>query len=130
MARLDAIGVIVSDLSRAVAFYRHLGLPFPDEVDPEGHGHVEAQLDSGMRFMLDSEASVLEFDPGWTAPSGGHRVATAFLCDSPSEVDRLFKELVKAGGRAHKEPWDAFWGQRYAQVDDPDGNGVDLFAAL
>jgi uncharacterized glyoxalase superfamily protein PhnB len=30
----------------------------------------------------------------------------------------------------HLEPWDAFWGQRYATVRDLDGNGVDLFAAL
>ena len=30
----------------------------------------------------------------------------------------------------HHEPWDAFWGQRYATVLDPDGNSVDLFAAL
>jgi uncharacterized glyoxalase superfamily protein PhnB len=28
------------------------------------------------------------------------------------------------------EPWDAFWGQRYAVVHDPDGNGVDLFCPL
>jgi uncharacterized glyoxalase superfamily protein PhnB len=27
-------------------------------------------------------------------------------------------------------PWDAFWGMRYAVVKDPDGNAVDLFAAL
>ncbi len=26
--------------------------------------------------------------------------------------------------------WDAFWGQRYAILHDPDGNGVDLFAPL
>jgi uncharacterized glyoxalase superfamily protein PhnB len=25
---------------------------------------------------------------------------------------------------------DAFWGQRYATVLDPDGNSVDLFASL
>jgi catechol 2,3-dioxygenase-like lactoylglutathione lyase family enzyme len=29
-----------------------------------------------------------------------------------------------------KEPYDAFWGQRYANVADPDGNAVDLFAPL
>ena len=28
------------------------------------------------------------------------------------------------------EPWDAVWGQRYAVVHDPDGNPVDLYAAL
>ncbi len=34
------------------------------------------------------------------------------------------------GTEGHKEPWDAFWGQRYAQAKDPDGNVVDLFAPL
>ena len=38
--------------------------------------------------------------------------------------------LVAAGYQGGKEPWDAFWGQRYAQVFDPDGNSVDLFAPL
>jgi uncharacterized glyoxalase superfamily protein PhnB len=28
------------------------------------------------------------------------------------------------------EPWDAFWGQRYATAKDPDGNHVDLFASI
>jgi uncharacterized glyoxalase superfamily protein PhnB len=130
MPRLDAIGVIVFDLTRSAAFYRHVGLRFPEPVDPEGHGHAEAELENGLRFMLDTEAGIREFDPGWTQPSGGHRVAAAFLCESPAEVDRVFKELVRAGGKPHREPWDAFWGQRYAQVHDPDGNVVDLFAAL
>jgi hypothetical protein len=30
----------------------------------------------------------------------------------------------------YREPWDAFCGQRYAMVKDPDGNPVDLFASL
>ena len=42
----------------------------------------------------------------------------------------MFAELVAAGYDGHLEPWDAFWGQRYASVRDPDGNGVDLFAPL
>ena len=46
------------------------------------------------------------------------------------EVDRLYRELLAAGGSPHKEPWDAFWGQRYAQLEDPDGTVVDLFAPL
>jgi catechol 2,3-dioxygenase-like lactoylglutathione lyase family enzyme len=128
--RLDAIGVIVSDIDRAVAFYRRLGLEFPDDPDPEGHGHVEATLPGGLRFMLDSEESVKSFNPAWSPPSGSARTAPAFLCDSPEGVDRVYRELVDAGGQALKEPWDAFWGQRYAQVTDPDGNGIDLFAPL
>jgi uncharacterized glyoxalase superfamily protein PhnB len=130
MPRLEAIGVIVADINMAVAFYRRLGLQFPENPDPEGHGHVEATLPGGMRFMLDKEDSVRSFDPGWSAPSGGHRMAVAFRCDSPEDVDRVYGELIDAGAHSYKEPWDAFWRQRYAQVKDPDGNVVDLFAPL
>lgn len=126
--RLDAIGVIVKDLKEAVVFYRKLGLNFP-EPGPE-EGHLEAEGPGGLRIMLDSEDLIRSFMPDWEAPSGGHRVGLAFLCDSPSEVDRVFADLVAGGAGVRKEPFDAFWGQRYATVLDPSGNPVDLFAAL
>ncbi|HEV3479450.1 MAG TPA: VOC family protein [Gaiellaceae bacterium] len=124
-ARFEAIGVVVDDLTRALAFYRELGLEFP-----EGEGHVESQLPGGLRFMLDTEETIRSFDPEWQPPSGGHRVAVAFRCDSPAGVDETYRRLLGAGGSSHKEPWDAFWGMRYAQVKDPAGNVVDLFAPL
>ena len=130
MARFEAIGVIVGDMSAAVDFYRRLGLDFPEDPDPEGHGHVETTLPGGARLMLDTVETIRSFDPGWEPPSGGHRMALAFACDSPEEVDRLYSELVAAGAASHRDPWDAFWGQRYAEVKDPDGNVVDLFAPL
>ena len=130
MPRLDVIGVIVSNIDRAIDFYQRLGLRFPEDPDPEGHGHVETSLPGGLRFTLDAEESIRAFDPGWSPPAGGHRMAVAFRCDSPKEVDRVYRELVVAGAESHKEPWDAFWGQRYAQVKDLDGNVVDLFAPL
>jgi uncharacterized glyoxalase superfamily protein PhnB len=66
----------------------------------------------------------------WEPPAGGHRVALAFVCDAPADVDKLAAALVGAGYRSHLDPFDAFWGQRYATVFDPDGNPVDLFAPL
>lgn len=128
MPGLDVVGMIVADLDRAIGFYARLGLEFPEDPDAAGHGHVEAPLPGGLRFTLDSEESVRSFDPEWSPPTGGQRVGVAFRCESPAEVDRLYHELVEAGSAGHKEPWDAFWGQRYAQVTDPDGNVVDLFA--
>jgi uncharacterized glyoxalase superfamily protein PhnB len=95
-----------------------------------GHGHVEAPLPGGLRFTLDTEQSIRSFDQAWSAPTGGHRVAVAFRCDSPEDVDRLYRELTDAGALGYRAPWDAFWGQRYAQVHDPDGSIVDLFAPL
>ncbi len=126
--RLDLVGLVVSDLAASLAFYRRLGLDVPEGVETEGH--VEATLAGGLRIAWDTVEVVRSFDPDWEPPSGGQRMGMAFLVDSPAEVDRLYAELVDAGYPGHKEPWDAFWGQRYAQVEDPDGNAVDLFAPL
>jgi uncharacterized glyoxalase superfamily protein PhnB len=124
-ARFEAIGVVVEDLGRSIDFYRRLGLEFPD-----GEGHVEASLPGGLRFMLDTVEMIKSFDPEWTPPSGGHRIALAFRCESPEAVDAVYMELVEAGYESYKPPWDAVWGMRYAQVKDPDRNVVDLFADL
>jgi uncharacterized glyoxalase superfamily protein PhnB len=123
---LNAIGIVSSDLARSLAFYRLLGLEFPDEADG---GHIEAELPSGLRLMLDTEETILSFNPGWTR-STGNQLALAFECASPAEVDELYERAAAAGFDTEKEPWDAFWGQRYAQLRDPDGVGVDLFASL
>jgi catechol 2,3-dioxygenase-like lactoylglutathione lyase family enzyme len=127
MARLDAIGVIVSDMARAIDFYQRLGLDFGARADEV---HAEATTPGGLRVMLDTEASVMSFSD-WQPPiGGGYRSALAFLCEDASDVDRLYEELLVAGGRGHLAPFDAPWGQRYATVLDHDGNAVDLFAPL
>ena len=126
--RLDLVGIIVQDMRASLDFYRLLGLRFPDGAESEGH--VEVTLDGGLRVAWDSAEVIRSFDPEWQPPSGGPAIGLAFLCDSPAEVDAVYAELVAAGHRSKKEPWDAFWGQRYAQVLDPDGNAIDLFAPL
>ncbi|MFE2974748.1 VOC family protein [Streptomyces sp. NPDC059258] len=127
--RLDAISIITSDLAASLAFYRRLGLDIPDGA--ESAPHVEVALPGGQRLLWDTEEVIASFDPGWERPAGGgERVALAFVCDGPREVDALYAELVDAGYTGHLKPWDAVWGQRYAVVLDPDGCGVSLFAAL
>lgn len=125
---LDAIGITVEEIARARAFYSRLGLEISE--DAEGHGHAEAELPGGLRLMLDTVESIRSFDPAWEPPSGSPRAALAFGFATPAEVDAKFHELVGAGAGTDKAPWDAIWGQRYARLRDPDGNGVDLFAAL
>jgi uncharacterized glyoxalase superfamily protein PhnB len=124
---IEVIELVVADMAKALAFYRRLGLDIPAAAD--GEPHVEAPIGGGLRLAWDTIATIRSFDPDWTPPSGDHRVALAFRCDSPAEVDRVYADLVGAGYGGHKEPWDAFWGQRFAVVIDPDGNHVDLFAA-
>lgn len=127
-ARFDAIGLVVSDMTATVRFYRRLGFAIPEGAETEGH--VEAELPGGLRLLLDTEEVVRSFHPSWEPPSGGGRTSLALRCDSPGEVDSLFAELTGAGSGFELKPWDAVWGQRYAVLLDPDGNGVDLFAPL
>ena len=126
--RFDLIGLVVSDMAASLSFYRKLGLDIP--ADAGTQPHVEATLPGGLRLAWDTVDTIRSFDPEWTPPRGGSRVGLAFLCDGPGDVDKVYAELVAAGHPGHKEPWDAFWGQRYAVVLDPDGNAVDLFAPL
>ncbi len=126
MPQLNALGIVASDLARSIRFYRVLGLPFPETPD---EGHVEASMPNGVRLMLDTEDVVLSFRPDWTRATG-NQLGLAFECDSPAEVDEVYARVVSAGFDAVKEPWDAFWGQRYAELADPDGVQVALYAAL
>lgn len=127
-AKLDLIGMVVEDMPRALAFYRQLGWDIPAEMDTEGH--VEHTLPNGLRFAWDTREVIWSFDPDWQPPSGGHGIGLAFLCGSPAEVDTVYERLTDLGYHGHKPPFDAFWGQRYATIEDPDGNSIDLFARL
>lgn len=126
--RLDMIGIVVSDMPRSLAFYRALGLDIPASADAEGH--VEVTLPGGMRLGWDTEDVIRSFDETFTPPASSGRMGLAFLCDSAAGVDAVYATLTGAGYAGHKAPWDAFWGQRYAIVRDPDGTEVSLFAPL
>ena len=126
MAQLNAIGIVVSDMERSIHFYRLIGLDVPETP---GEGHVETTLASGTRLMFDTEEIVKSFQPEWTRQAG-NQLSLAFECGSAAEVDETYARMIAAGFDGEKEPWDAFWGQRYAQLADPDGVPVDLYASL
>jgi catechol 2,3-dioxygenase-like lactoylglutathione lyase family enzyme len=125
---LNTIDMVVSDMDASIAFYARLGLEFKlDEHSPE---HAGCDLPNGLHVMLDTEAFRTSFLPGWSAPVGGPRTLLCFEFEAPAGVDAKYAELAEAGYRGIAEPFDAFWGMRYATVADPDGNGIDLYAAL
>ncbi len=126
MPALNAIGIVVTDMARSIRFYQVVGLDVPDTPD---EGHVDTSMPNGVRLMLDTEDTVLSFRPDWTRATG-NQVGLALGCESPAEVDEIYARVTAAGFHGEKEPWDAFWGQRYAQLQDPDGVPVDLYAAL
>jgi len=126
MPELNAIGIAVSDMAASIRFYRLLGLDVPETPD---EGHVDAFLPNGVRFMLDSEEIIRSFMPDWSRQSG-NQVSLALECASPTEVDEIYARVTAAGFEGEKEPWDAYWGQRYALLGDPDGVRVNLYAPL
>jgi catechol 2,3-dioxygenase-like lactoylglutathione lyase family enzyme len=125
--KLAAIGIVTRDMRESVRFYRELGV---DVADPEEDAdHHDAELPSGVRLMWDTVELIKKLDPEWEE-SRGQGMALAFECESPADVDATYRRVVEAGFGGKKAPYDAFWGQRYATLADPDGNGVDLFASL
>lgn len=126
MPELNAIGIVASDPAKSIRFYRLLGVDMPETP---GEGHVEGSFPSGLRLMLDSEEVIRSFQPEWSRETG-NQLSLAFECSSPAEVDEVYSRMTGAGFAGEKEPWDAFWGQRYALLQDPDGVEVNLYAAL
>jgi catechol 2,3-dioxygenase-like lactoylglutathione lyase family enzyme len=126
MPSLNALGIVVRDMAESIRFYRLLGIELPETP---GEGHIDTFLPNGVRFMLDSEEVVKSFRPDWTRETG-NQLGLAFECASPAEVDETYARVTGAGFTGEKEPWDAFWGQRYAQLRDPNGVPVDLYASL
>ncbi|WP_405494436.1 VOC family protein [Nocardia sp. NBC_00511] len=126
--RLNVIEIVVADMAAALAFYRRLGLEFPE--GSENEPHLDIELAGGIRLAFDTEDTIRSFKPEWKAVAGAGRMAIAFQCDSPGGVDAKFQEMMDAGYHGEMKPFDAFWGQRYAVVHDPDGNGIDLYATM
>lgn len=126
MARCDMIGLAVEDIQASMNFYRLLGVDIPESWEGP---YAESELDGGIRLSWNAISMIKEMDPEFQTPVG-QGISLAFKCETPEDVDRLFARVVGAGYSAKKDPRDAFWGQRYCQVVDPDGYVVDLFSPL
>lgn len=125
--RPDTIDIVVADMGKALAFHRALGPDAPAEDGDEPQ--VQIVTRGGATIGLVTEALVRANDPRRATPTG-QRVTFACRCDSAAEVDETFARVTAAGHAGLRAPWDAVRGQRYAFLQDPVGNRVDLFAPL
>jgi catechol 2,3-dioxygenase-like lactoylglutathione lyase family enzyme len=128
--RLDQVNLVVRDVAASRAFYSRLGLDFGEEHDPVwADHHVGAPRGEGapIDVDLDSTSFAQKWDAGWP---GGTGVVIGFKVDSRHEVDEVVAALAAEGIPVQQEPFDAFWGARYAVVGDPDGNGVGIMSPI
>ena len=127
-AVLAGINLVVEDMARTVEFYRRLGLTI-DDSNPWNDHHVTAAMPNGFELEFDSVELADSYDPGGQRQAGdGPRNVMVFSLPSRDAVDALYGELIGAGYSGHQPPYDAFWGARYAVIDDPDGNFVGLMS--
>jgi catechol 2,3-dioxygenase-like lactoylglutathione lyase family enzyme len=125
---LDQVNVIVGDMDAAVDFYRRLGVTLPDD-GPWNVYHRSAEHPAGLDFDLD----LVSFAARWNAGArteGFKGVVLGFRVGTRDAVDRIHADLTGAGYRSQQEPYDAFWGSRYAILEDPDGNAVGIMSPM
>ena len=134
---LDQINLVCGDLDASIAFYRRLGVEIPDErvwrTLSGGHhaSAVDQSTGEAIDFDLDSAAFARIWNTGWKGRTDLRgRVVVGFGVAARSDVDDLFHDMIDAGYRGLQEPHDAFWGARYAIIEDPDGVAVGLMSPV
>ena len=120
--KLYGVHLFVRDMAASLAFYRRLGLAFP--AGAERQPHVAVELEGGFELSFGTLALTRGYDPAFREPRGGSPNSLQLSVERRADVDRIHAELIAAGYSSHLAPHDAFWGARYAVVDDPDGNVV------
>jgi uncharacterized protein len=128
--RIDVITLAVSDLGRALAFYRALGLESPgiigtefpgDETQPAGAAAM-FQLRGGLILSLYPRVDLAK-DAGIPVgiPQSGE-FSIGRLVPTREDVDAALREAAAAGamviGNAHDRPWGIYSGY----FRDPDGH--------
>ncbi|MBL6654134.1 MAG: VOC family protein [Reyranella sp.] len=134
---LDQLNIVSGNVEASIAFYRRLGVEIPDTRvwrTPTGAHHVsaiEADSSEAATLDLDSTAFAQKWNTGWIGRADlAGRVVVGFSVATREEVDRLYGDMTAAGHRGLQPPFDAFWGARYAIVEDPDGVAVGLMSPI
>lgn len=122
MAKLqfDQVNIVVSDVIGAAGFLRALGAEIPelpDEWAEWAPHHIGfPAVASGFDADLDSAA----FASHWGGlPEGFTGVVVNLRAEDRDVVDAVFEQAVAVGAEALRDPYDAFFGARYAVVRGP-----------
>jgi uncharacterized glyoxalase superfamily protein PhnB len=128
---LGQINIIVGDMRKSLAFYRLLGLSIAEIPLAEwAPHHASGVTSNGVRVEFDSIAFAKQWNPGLDEAKLGSATIPFFHVPGREDVDRVHAAVTKAGCRSQKAPEDAFWGARYAIVEDPDGNAVGIMSPI
>ena len=106
---ISAVTMFVSEMDRAVDFYESLGF----KVCHGGRGEPFTSFRAGPCYI--------NLAAGTPTSSLWGRVIIYV-----SDVDAMYTRALDAGHIAETTPEDAFWGERYFHLRDPDGNEISF----
>lgn len=131
-AIFSQLTIVVGEMEAARDFYRRLGVDVPGPGDPRyAPFHAGGQLSEAVTFDMDTAAFAQVWNKGWAGRNDlKGKVVIGFAVESREAVDALYAELTGAGYVGLQPPWDAFWGARYAIIEDPNGAAVGLMSPI
>ncbi len=132
---LGQVNVVSRDPEASLAFYRRLGVELPENRvwhTPSGVHHASAvERQATVTLDIDSVPFAPHWNEGWKGLDNlAGRVVIGFKMPSASDVDAIVEDMAAAGYRCLQPAWDAFWGARYAVLEDPDGIAVGIMGPI
>lgn len=125
MEGLAQVNLIVSNLERAKEFWAVLGW----DSSPRTSKAAVLTFPNGMNLVLHEPEFAQLWDPSYDGRAAGSTVVDLNL-SSRTAVDDTHARVVAAGFANSVEPWDTFFGARYAIVCDADGHRIGLKSPL
>ena len=116
------VHLAVADMAKAMDFYRRAGLPVPEGADR--HEHVQIDVAADVHVAFSTSRVIAMYDPEWRGPSPSTASVLQLQLSTRHAVEDMYTALTSAGYHGHLAPIDAFWGNRYCEVDDADGHTV------
>ena len=126
-AVINQVNVVVGDMKASAEFYRRLGVEIAEPKADDFHLNGKAAGDVSV------DLDTAKFAPFWNKAWAGRtdlagRTVIGFAVETREAVDTTHADMVAAGYRSLQPPWDAFWGARYAIIEDPNGVAVGLMS--
>lgn len=119
---IDNVGIAVTNLARALAFYEKLGFSksYDYEADVQG---CSINAGGAVLFLFQTKQAnpqAVKRDPSLAQnPPGLDHIS--FVVE---DVDAIYNTLKAKGVEFNGEPADQDWGARLVGLKDPDGNNL------
>jgi lactoylglutathione lyase len=117
------IGIVVRDAETSLAFYRDvLGLEYVGDLTFPGNHMWRFQAGKSIVKLLAQDPPPQQANPPGDASASGLRYFTLFVAN----MDEVIADIEAADGKIAIPVTEFQPGTRFAMVEDPDGNRIEL----